>query len=53
MRIKNINKNIESKDKIVEVTFKLVTTFSTGTVEQYKEALLNYYSVLNKELGIR
>ena len=41
------------KDKIVEVTFKLVHTFAKGTHEEYSEALNNYYLVLNKELGIK
>lgn len=51
MNLNNFNKKIESKDRIVEVTFKLVHSFAHGTVKEYGKALNNYYLVLNKELG--
>lgn len=52
MNLKTLTKKIESKDKIVEATFKLVHSFAQGTTKEYSQVLENYYLVLNKELGI-
>lgn len=52
MNLKTLNRKIESKDKIVEATFKLVHSFAKDTSKEYSKALDNYYLVLNKELGI-